>query len=83
MSQFENVKRLANCWYGTLSSGATGWRMVFKRALKTSDNEGIPSGSNDIDFSTLADQDFGVGAMFNGADNQHAIVAGLTLSFKN
>jgi hypothetical protein len=46
------------------------------RALKTTDN------SNDADFSSLSDQPFGIGAMFNGADNQHAIVAGLTLHFQ-
>ena len=49
---------------------------MMKRALKTTD------AVNDVDFSTLADQPFGVGAMFNGADNQHAIVPGLTLKFK-
>lgn len=54
----------------------TGWRLLLMRALKTTDN------SNDADFSSLSDQPFGIGAMFNGADNQHAIVAGLTLHFQ-
>ena len=53
----------------------TGWRLLLKRALKTAD------AVNDVDFSSLNDQPFGVGAMFNGADNQHAIVAGLKLRF--
>ena len=53
----------------------SGWRFLFKRALKTSDNV------NDVDFSSLSNQPFGVGVMFNGADNEHAIVAGLTLHF--
>ncbi len=54
----------------------SGWRLLLKRALKTSDTV------NDVDFTSLADQQFGVGIMFNGADNEHAIVAGLTLRFK-
>jgi hypothetical protein len=53
----------------------TGWRMLFQRALTTTD------AANDADFASLKDQPFGVGAMFNRADNQHAIVAGLTLHF--
>lgn len=53
-----------------------GWRILFKRALKTSD------ATYDVDFSTLADLPFGVGVMFNQADNQHAIVAGLKLHFQ-
>jgi len=52
------------------------WRFLFKRALKTND------AVNDVDFSSLSNQPFGVGAMFNRADNQHAIVAGLILQFK-
>lgn len=55
----------------------TGWRMLFQRKLNTGDN------INDVNFSSLSDQPFGVGAMFNRADNQHAIVAGLTLHFGN
>jgi hypothetical protein len=54
----------------------TGWRILIKRTLKTTDTV------NDVDFSPLTDQPFGVGAMFNGADNQHAIAAGLMLRFK-
>lgn len=54
----------------------TGWRLLLTRALKTTD------AVNDVDFSSLDDQHFGIGAMFNGADNQHAIVAGLTLHFQ-
>jgi hypothetical protein len=54
----------------------TGWRMLFKRAMAPSDN------TNDVDFSSHQDLPFGVGAMFNKADNQHAIVAGLTLHFQ-
>jgi hypothetical protein len=54
----------------------TGWRILLKRALKTSD------GVNDVDFSSLKDQPFGVAAMFNGANNQHAIAAGLMLRFQ-
>ena len=53
----------------------TGWRLLLKRALKTAD------AVNDVDLSSLATQPFGVGAMFNGADNEHAIVAGLKLHF--
>jgi len=58
-------------------NGTTSVRMLFKRALKTSDTV------NDVDFSSLKNQPFGVGAFFNGADNEHAIVAGLILHFKN
>jgi hypothetical protein len=54
----------------------TGWRILLKRALKTSDTV------NDVDFSSLNDQPFGVAAMFNGANFQHAIAAGLMLRFQ-
>ncbi len=54
----------------------TGWRLLLKRALNTGDN------AYDVDFSSLYDKAFGVGAMFNGANGEHAIVAGLTLSFR-
>ena len=54
----------------------TGWRMLFKRSLITTDF------TNDVDFSTKGSRGFGCGAMFNRADNQHAIVAGLTMTFK-
>jgi hypothetical protein len=53
----------------------TGWRLLLMRALKTAD------AVNDVDFTSLSDQPFGVGVMFNGADNEHAIVNGLTLHF--
>ena len=53
----------------------TGWRVMMKRALNSGDNV------NDVDFSAKKDLPFGIGAMFNHADNQHAIVAGLTLHF--
>ncbi len=66
--------------FGDLNANAfytgTGWRMLIKRKLTTSD------AVRDIDLSSLNDQPFGVGVMFNGADNEHAIVAGLTLHFK-
>jgi hypothetical protein len=55
----------------------TGWRLLLKRALKTTD------AAYDVDLSSLSEQPFGVGVMFNGADNEHAIVAGLRLHFKN
>lgn len=61
----------------------SGWQMMLKRALKTADVL-----EQDVDFSSLADQPFGIGVMFqpsgtvNAADNQHAIMPGLTLTFK-
>lgn len=54
----------------------TGWKLLLKRALKTSDTV------YDVDFSPLTDQAFGLGVMFNGADNEHAIVTGLNLTFQ-
>ncbi|MHB8258846.1 MAG: ethylbenzene dehydrogenase-related protein [Bacteroidia bacterium] len=54
----------------------SSWRMLFKRALKTSDSV------NDVDFSSLGNQPFGIGAFFDGADNEHAIATGLILHFK-
>lgn len=62
---------IANAYYT-----GTGWRLLLKRALKTTDTV------NDTDFSSLNDQPFGIGVMFNGADNQHAIAAGLLLRFQ-
>jgi hypothetical protein len=66
---------------GDLSANAfwtgSGWRLMIKRALKTSDTF-----NQDIDFSSLSDQPFGIGVMFNGADNEHAIHTGLILHFK-
>jgi hypothetical protein len=54
----------------------SGWKLLFKRALKTAD------ATADVDLSGLSDQPFGIGVMFNGADNEHAIVNGLTLTFQ-
>ena len=62
----------ANAYYT-----GTGWRIQLKRALKTSDD------AYDTDFSSLEDQPFGIGVMFNGADNEHAIANGLMLRFVN
>ena len=53
----------------------TGWRLLLMRAITTADTQ------YDIDFSSLTDQPFGMGVMFNGADNEHAIVNSLTLHF--
>ena len=53
----------------------TGWRLLLTRALTTADTK------YDVDFSSLSDQPFGIGVMFNGADNEHAIVNSLTLRF--
>ena len=53
----------------------TGWRLLLKRAMTTADTK------YDVDFSSLTDQAFGIGVMFNGADNEHAIVNGLSLHF--
>lgn len=57
-------------WYWT----GSGYKLMISRARKTSDSQ------YDVDFSY--DQPFGIGVMFNGADNEHAIVAGLYLHFK-
>lgn len=61
---------IANAFYT-----GTGWRLLLKRALKTGDT------AYDTDFSSLSDQNFGIGLMFNGADNQHGIMPGLLLRF--
>lgn len=55
----------------------TGWRIQYKRLLKTADIL-----AQDIDFSSLNDQPFGIGVFYNYADRQHAIVNGLTLHFQ-
>jgi len=55
----------------------SGWRLLIKRALKTSD-----ALKQDVNLSNLADQPFGIGLFFNHANNQHAIVSGLTLKFQ-
>ena len=54
----------------------SGWVMEIKRALKTPDTI-----NQDVDFSTLDDQPFGI-AVFNQANNQHAIKPGLLLKFQ-
>ena len=61
----------------------TGWQLMLKRALKTSDIL-----IQDVDFSPLTDIQFGIGLMYqplgspNAADNEHAIKAGMLLHFK-
>ncbi len=54
----------------------TSVKFLIKRALTTTD------AVYDVNFGSGNDFPFGVGAMFNGADNQHAIVAGLTLHLR-
>jgi len=60
----------------------SGWQLMLKRALKTADVL-----DQDVDFSPLTDQQFGIGLMFqpfgsaNAADNEHAIKAGMLLHF--
>ena len=54
----------------------TGWVIEYKRALKTSDNL-----KQDIDFSSLQDQQFGV-AFWNKSNNQHGIQPNLVLKFQ-
>jgi len=53
-----------------------GWVFEFKRLLKTSDVL-----KQDIDFSSLSDQPFGI-AYFNNSNYQHAIKPNLVLKFK-
>ena len=53
-----------------------GWILEFTRALKTSD-----SSKQDIDFSSLADQYFGI-AIFENAQIAHSIKPTLLLKFK-
>jgi len=55
----------------------TGWKLIIKRALKTNDVL-----KQDVNFTNLVDQPFGIGVFFNHANNQHAIVSGLTLKFQ-
>jgi hypothetical protein len=56
---------------------------MLKRALKTADVL-----EQDVDFSPLNNIQFGVAVMFmpsgsiNAADNEHAILPGLTLKFQ-
>ncbi len=54
----------------------TGWIIEYKRALKTSD-----ALKQDVDFSSLQDQPFGV-AFWNKSNNQHGINPNLLLTFK-
>lgn len=53
----------------------TGWILEFQRALKTGDV------INDVDFSSLEDQYFGVG-IFENAQIAHSIKPNLVLKFK-
>ena len=54
----------------------TGWILEYKRALKTGDVL-----KQDIDFSSLQDQVFGI-AIWNNSNYQHGIQPNLTLTFK-
>jgi len=54
----------------------TGWVIEYKRLLKTSDVL-----KQDIDFSTLQDQPFGL-AYWNKSNNQHGIQPNLLLKFQ-
>lgn len=54
----------------------SGWVLEIKRALDTGD-----AAAQDIDFSDLSDQPFGIG-VFDNAGIAHAIKAGLTLKFE-
>jgi hypothetical protein len=54
----------------------TGWVIEYKRKLKTSDVL-----NQDIDFSSLSDQPFGV-AIWNSSNYQHGINPNLVLKFK-
>ncbi len=55
---------------------SAGWVLEIKRALKTPDTI-----NQDADFSSLEDQPFGI-AVFNQANNQHAIKPNLLLKFQ-
>jgi hypothetical protein len=55
---------------------AAGWVIEIKRALKTNDTE-----NQDVDFSSLKDQPFGIGT-FGEANVAHALKPGLLLKFK-
>ncbi|MEN9685754.1 MAG: hypothetical protein RLZZ28_1540, partial [Bacteroidota bacterium] len=55
----------------------SGWILEFKRLLKTTDQL-----KQDIDFSSLSDQPFGV-AIFNSSNYQHGIQPNLLLKFQN
>ncbi len=53
-----------------------GWILEIKRALRTDDTDG-----QDVDFSSLEEQAFGV-AIFDNAAIAHSITAGLKLKFE-
>jgi len=54
----------------------TGWVLEYKRALKTGDVL-----KQDIDFSSLQDQVFGI-AIWNNSNYQHGIQPNLVLKFQ-
>jgi hypothetical protein len=54
----------------------SGWTVEYKRALKTNDVL-----KQDVDFSSLQDQVFGV-AIWNNSNYQHAIQPNLVLKFQ-
>ncbi len=54
----------------------SGWVLEYKRALKTGDTEG-----QDVDFSSLQDQYFGL-SVFDNAAIAHSIKPGLLLTFE-
>lgn len=56
-------------------TGGGGWALEIKRALKTEDTV------NDIDFTSLADQYFGI-AIFENAQIAHSIKANIVLKFQ-
>lgn len=62
------------------------WIVQISRALTTRPNSTFMAVNDDIDFSNHNPGypyfPFGVGAMFNGGDNEHAIVTGLILHMK-
>ncbi len=60
---------------GTFTS--QGWTVEFKRALNTHN-----SLKQDVNFESLSDHPFGI-AIWNNANNQHAIKTGLVLKFKS
>lgn len=61
---------------GKFKYTGSGWVMEIQRKLKTTDTENV-----DVDFSSLADQYFGI-AVFENAAIAHAIKGNLVLKFK-
>ena len=51
--------------------------MQYKRLLKTADTS-----VQDVDFSNLNDQPFGIGVFSNYADREHAVMSNLMLKFQ-